>query len=141
MAVPSLIAVNLQAKTATGILLGILNIQNVTGSQGNDILVGDANNNVLIDKAGQNLIIGGGGADSLTDGGGSGDILISGTTAYDTNQAALEALLATWVRTDLSYATRVAALLSGVGYTDATGSHTAALDANSTVNGGPGGPK
>jgi Ca2+-binding RTX toxin-like protein len=117
----------------------------VTGGQGNDILVGDNNPSVFIETAGRNLIIGGGGKDTLT-GGSGGDILIGGRTAYDTNVAALDALLATWSRTDLSYNARVAALQSGVSYLDSTGTHSAALTpsnvfddaASDILNGGSG---
>jgi hypothetical protein len=121
--------VNLLSALATG-TGGIHNIRNVTGGLGNDILVGDANADVFTETAGRNILIGGAGADTLT-GGSGGDILIGGTTDYDTNAAALQALLANWTRTDLDYSHRVALLLTGVSYTDSSGSHTAAL--NSTT--------
>jgi Ca2+-binding RTX toxin-like protein len=124
---------NLQSLSATG-TAGIANVQNVTGSAvGGDILVGDGNNNVLTENAGDNLVIGGGGADTLTGGSGS-DILIAGSTIYDRNVAALEALLATWDNPSLSFALRVASLQSGVSYTDGSGTHLAALAAHSTVS-------
>ncbi len=119
------IYVNLLTAAATG-TGGVASIANVTGGQGNDILVGDNNPNILIETAGRNLIIGEGGKDTLTAGSG-GDILIGGRTAYDTNVAALDALLTTWSRTDLSYNARVATLQSGVSYVDSTGTHIAAL--------------
>jgi hypothetical protein len=50
--------------------------------------------------------VGGGGADVLH-GGGGGDILIGGTTDYDGNLSALNAVMAEWGRTDADYATRV----------------------------------
>ncbi len=126
------ITVNLQTLVATG-TAAIANIQNVTGGQGNDILVGNGGNNVLTEHTGDNLVIGGGGADTLIGGSGS-DILIAGSTIYDQNVAALDALLAAWDDTTLSYSQRVADLLSGVSYTDGAGTHTAALDADSTVS-------
>lgn len=126
------IYVNLLTASATG-TGGLANIANVTGGQGNDILVGDNNANVLIETAGRNLIIGEGGKDTLTAGSG-GDLLIGGRTAFDTNVAALDALLATWSRTDLSYAARIAALQSGVSYVDSTGPHTAALNASTVFD-------
>src|SRR6185312_6320704 len=53
---------NLKTLTSTD-TGGIADIQNVTGGQGADILVGDANNNLLIgSKGSSNLIIGGGGS-------------------------------------------------------------------------------
>jgi Ca2+-binding RTX toxin-like protein len=78
---------------------GVLHIANVTGSVGNDLLVGDANANVLIGGTGRNLLIGGAGADSLTGGGGE-NILIAGYTSYDQNLAALNAIFAEWTSAD-----------------------------------------
>src|SRR5262249_37709631 len=63
------VTVNLARGTATG-LAGISNIENVTGGQGNNLLVGDANANVLTGGAGRNILIGGAGLDQLTGGGG-----------------------------------------------------------------------
>ena len=126
------IYVNLQSLVATG-TGGIANVQNVTGGQGNDVLVGNGGNNVLKETGGQNLVIGGGGSDTLI-GGSGGDILIAGSTVYDQNAAALDALVAVWDSSTLSYDLRVADLLSGVTYTDGSGTHTAALDADSTVS-------
>jgi hypothetical protein len=127
--------VNLQTLAASG-TAGIANVQNATGSAvGGDILVGGGNSNVLTENAGDNLVIGGGGSDTLKGGSGSGsDILIAGSTIYDQNVAALDALLAAWDNPSMSYSLRVATLLSGVSYTDSTGTHTAALDADSTVS-------
>jgi hypothetical protein len=130
--------VNLRTGTATG-TGGIANVQNVTGGQGNDILVGDGQGNMLIDRSGRNLLVGGGGADSLV-GGNNGDILIDGTTAFDTNVAALDAILTEWARTDQNYLQRVAALQAGVAYTDAGGAEVAALTADGTVFPGGAGP-
>jgi hypothetical protein len=120
------IYVNLLTGTATG-TGGIANIRNVNGGQGNDILVGDNNANVFTETGGSNLLIGGGGKDSPTAGSG-GDILIGGRTSYDTNAAALQALLAAWDQAAVGYGDRVAALQAGVTYTDGTGTHTAALN-------------
>ena len=92
----------------------VSNIQNVTGSQGNDLLVGDANPNVLIGGTGRNVLIGGAGSDTVNAGPSSDDnILIGGTTAWDTNLAALEAIMAEWTRTDLNYADRFSDLTNG----------------------------
>ena len=103
------IYVNLQSLVATG-TGGIANVQNVTGGQGNDVLVGNGGNNVLKETGGQNLVIGGGGSDTLI-GGSGGDILIAGSTVYDQNAAALDALVAVWDSSTLSYDLRVADLL------------------------------
>jgi hypothetical protein len=91
---------------------GIANIQNVSGSQGNNILVGDANANVLTAGAGRSIVIGGTGADTLT-GGTHDDILVAARTSYDSDLTALNALLAEWIRTDLNYKSRVNDIMVG----------------------------
>jgi hypothetical protein len=108
------ITVDLGLGTATGVGGGVAGIANVTGSQGNDILVGDANANVLVGRTGRNLIIGGGGADQLFGGGGD-NILIGGTTAYDQNLTALQAIMNEFTRTDLNFHQRVAHIMNGTG--------------------------
>jgi Ca2+-binding RTX toxin-like protein len=65
------------------------------GGDGNDILLGGEGNDKLLSGQGSDLLIGGRGADKL-DGGGGDDLLIAGFTAFDTNHAALEAILAEW---------------------------------------------
>jgi hypothetical protein len=77
---------------------GISGIRNVTGSMnGGDILVGDANANKLTTSKGHNILIGGsGGSDTLTSSSHGIDILIAGTTNYDSNIAALQTILTTW---------------------------------------------
>ena len=104
---------------------GISNIRNVTGSQGNDLIVGDANSNVLKGGTGRNVIIGGTGPDTLDASGASSDnILIGGTTDFDTNLAALDAIFAEWTRTDLppasSFDIRFSDLSSGKNQAHAT---------------------
>ena len=73
-----------------------------TGS-GNDVLIGGAGKDTLTDTGtGHNILIGGAGVDTLT--GNGNDILISGTTNYDSNTsaniAALDAILAEWSSSD-----------------------------------------
>jgi len=91
----------------------------LNGGGGNDVLVGGGGTDVLIGGAGRNLIIAGSGptriyagtpgvASSTKD----GSILIAGTTAYDSNPAALYAIMQVWTST-ASYAQRIAALRSG----------------------------
>ena len=65
------------------------------GGDGNDILLGGEGNDKLESGQGSNLLIGGRGGDQLKGGGGD-DLLIAGFTAFDANQAALEAILAEW---------------------------------------------
>ena len=96
---------------ATGVDGGVTNIQNVTGSNGNSMLVGDASANVLLGGTGRNILIGDGGADSITGGGGD-NILIGDSTIWDANLTALQAIFAEWTRTDLSFEQRLAHLIS-----------------------------
>jgi hypothetical protein len=106
------IYVNLRTRVATG-TGGISGIQQVYGGQGNDILVGTGSGIVLQDLAGNNLIIGGSGQATI-DSGSDQDIVIAGTTKYDTNASALAAIEAYWSDTSIPEATRVAQL-SGSG--------------------------
>jgi Ca2+-binding RTX toxin-like protein len=108
------VTVNLQLSTSSGLSSGISGIQNVIGSAGNDILVGNGGN-VLKGGAGRDLIIAGA-LGSIIDGGEDEDILIGGTTDYDTDAAALIAVMAEWSRQDRindDYLTRVANLMNG----------------------------
>ncbi len=78
------------------------------GGGGNDVIIGGPRTNFIAGGPGRNLLIGGGGGGNpnyiL---GTSGDNLeISGTTSYDTNQAALDAILQEWASGD-SYSVRV----------------------------------
>jgi hypothetical protein len=89
------ILVDLLLHSASLVGKGVFNVANVHGSHGNDLLVGDANANVLIGGTGRNVLIGDGGSDTIT--GGSGfNLLIGGTTVYDANLAALQALMQYW---------------------------------------------
>ena len=126
------VLVNLPLGTATGVAGGISNIQNVTGSIGNDILVGDANANVLVGGTGRNLIIGEGGPDQLF--GGGDNILIGGTTAYDQNLTALDAIMAEFTRTDQNFHQRVSAIMIGGGFNGAFVLNTATLFDDGATN-------
>lgn len=59
----------------------IVNVENVTGSQGDDVLIGDDNDNVLDGSGGADFILGGGGGDTLL--GGEGDDNIRGEAGDD----------------------------------------------------------
>jgi autotransporter-associated beta strand protein len=125
------VTVDLTTGSATNVNGGaagaVTNIQNVRGGSGADlltgnggnILVGGGGNDTLIDAytgstaTGRSLLIGGTGGASLT-AGSAGDILISGKTSYDTNNAALAAILAEWQSAD-DYNTRFTKLQAGVG--------------------------
>ena len=114
-----------------------------TGS-GNNVLIGGSGKNTLTDtSSGDNILIGGAGADSIT--GNGNDILISGTTSYDSNTsaniAALDAILAEWSSSD-PYSLRISKIMSGVGSggTDALNSSTCQSDGvTNTVSDGPSG--
>ena len=87
-----------------------------TGS-GDNILIGEAADTTLTDTStGRGILIGAGaGGDTLV--GNRSDILVSGTTLYDSNtpanQAALDAILGEWASSD-SYATRIRLITRGV---------------------------
>ncbi|HKB40616.1 MAG TPA: hypothetical protein VKD72_29590, partial [Gemmataceae bacterium] len=74
------------------------------GGPGNDILRGGAGNDVLEGGSGEDDLQGGGGRDLLIGGNGADvlsgqegeDILIGGTTSYDADTVALQAILAEW---------------------------------------------
>jgi hypothetical protein len=111
--------VNLVTGVATGVGAGISNIQNVTGASGGpagsyNILVGNGGNVLTGGTGRRNLLIAGASASTLL-GGDDDDILIGGTAAYDTDRAALLAIMAEWTRTDEDCGTRVFNLTHGVG--------------------------
>src|SRR5207249_4294427 len=78
----------------------------VDGGPGNDILMAGAGNVQLHGGPGRDLLISRGGA-HLLDGGTGEDILIGGTTDYDANPAALQAIVREWTRPETAYADRV----------------------------------
>ncbi|MFM7112881.1 MAG: beta strand repeat-containing protein [Planctomycetota bacterium] len=93
------------------------------GLDGNDILRGARRASVLVGGngadslaagTGRSILIGGAGADAIA-GGTADDLVIHGSTRYDANTAALDALLAEWSRTTATYAQRVSRLRTGVG--------------------------
>jgi hypothetical protein len=125
--------VDLATGTATGIGGGasgaVLHIINVIGGNGGNTLIGDDNGNILIGGSGvdtidggswRSLLIGGGASDHITGGSststGGGDILIGGTTNYNsdtlTNMKALMAILAEWQSSD-PYSTRFTDINTG----------------------------
>jgi Ca2+-binding RTX toxin-like protein len=77
------------------------------GGGGNDALLGDAPGDLLYGGAGRNILIGTGG-DRLVSNGGQ-DVLLAGSTAFDSDEVALAAILAEWSSAD-SLAVRVANL-------------------------------
>jgi hypothetical protein len=108
------IFVDLLLGYATGVTGGISGFENVTGSQGNNLIVGDAKANKLIGGTGRNVLIGHGGGDTIDASKTSGDnILISASTDWDTNLAALQAIMKEWDRTDRGFDQRYSDLFSG----------------------------
>lgn len=99
------------------------------GRDGNDILVGNAGMDTLVGNNGRDLMIGGQDADTL-DGGNDDDLEIGGATAYDANVAALDAILAEWTSAR-PYADRVNNLLNGGGLSG--GNYLRATPAGRTV--------
>jgi hypothetical protein len=106
------INVDLPLGSATG-FAGIAHIQNVTGSIGNDLLVGDANANTLNGGTLRNIIIGGGGADILTGSVNQDNILIGGTTMWDMNLPDLMLIMHEWLRMDLNFSQRFSDIKDG----------------------------
>jgi len=108
------ILVDLRLGVATGADGGISEFTNVIGSQGNDLIVGNGSPSSIIGGTGRNVIIGGGGGGTIDASVSGGDnILIGGTTDWDTNLAALNAIMAEWDRSDLAFQDRYNDLFSG----------------------------
>ncbi len=105
---------------------------------GNDILIGYAGHDTLTDSGSGRNILMGAGAGGHTFTGNGNDILVSGTTSFDSdtsvNIAALDAVLAEWT-SKTSYAKRIAAITKGVGkrHLDALNSHTIRTDTNAST--------
>jgi hypothetical protein len=89
------ILVDLLLNNASLIGQGVFNMANVTGSQGNSLIVGDAATTALTGGTGRNVLIGGGGTETITGGGGF-NLLIGGSTIYDRNLTALQDLQQYW---------------------------------------------
>jgi hypothetical protein len=97
----------------TSYLFGGKGNDTLTGGAGNDVLVGGDGNDVLKSGTGSQWLIGGLGADTLS-GGAKPDILTAGWTDYDVpttgNLAAIDAIMAVWTSTSLSYDAKIANL-------------------------------
>jgi PKD repeat protein len=81
------------------------------GGWGNDAIFGGDGIDHLAGGFGRDFVVGGAGADTVS---GAGAILVNGTTSYDNDSAAVDAILAAWGDTVLSYAQRIAQLQAGV---------------------------
>jgi hypothetical protein len=130
------VTVNLENNSATrvggGVAGRVFSIQNVHGSNGGSLLIGNGQGNILIGGTGADTLLGGSGAsiligdkgsDTVTGGSGS-DILIGDYTSYDAmttaNEKALMAILAEWQRTDESYNSRFQHINTGEGGVNGT---------------------
>jgi hypothetical protein len=90
--------------SATGVGSSVSNIQNVIGSPYNDVLIGNGNGNVLVGGGGSDVITGGTGRSVLIGGTGTatihgnsgGDLIVRGSTSFDLNPTALDAIFAEW---------------------------------------------
>ena len=96
------------------LILGDFNPNELNGNKGNDVLVGNAGKDKLFGGAGRDLVFGGLGSDELN-GGLEDDLLIHGATQWDADTAALNALRDEWTRLDADYAHRITHLRSGGG--------------------------
>lgn len=106
-----------------------------------NILIGGSATNVITGGSGRSLLIGGTGSATIK-GGPADDLLIAGTTSFDSNHAAPMSILAEWQRTDKTYAQRIADLKHGGGLNGTTkliwGTTVHDDDGADTLTGGPG---
>ncbi len=107
------VTVDLRLGIATAVAGGIHNIQNVIGGSGNDLFVGNGQGNVLRGGTGRNILIAGDSPGTLI-GNVNQDLLVGGTTKYDTNLVALDAIMAEWANS-APYTVRVPLILNGGG--------------------------
>jgi len=103
----------------------ISNIQNVKGASGgaagsSNVLIGNGGN-VLTGGDGRRNLLSASATASQLFGGNDDDILIGGTTNWDSDpqwQTAFTAIMAEWTRTDLGYTDRVNHIMNGGGLND-----------------------
>jgi hypothetical protein len=102
--------VDLKLNLATGVGGGVFNVRNVLAGSGNTLVVGNGNN-FFQGGSGRDVFISGPGPGTLQAGIGEA-ILIGGTTNFDTNVVALNAILTEWSKA-IPYAQRVDDLIFG----------------------------
>jgi Ca2+-binding RTX toxin-like protein len=112
-----------------GIVVGSAGNDTLTAGAGNAVLIGGDGNDTLSGGAGRDLLIGGSGADVVYGGDGD-DILIGGNSYYDEDtkaldQAAINAIMAEWSRTDLEYDARCTSLSVSLNSTTVQGDSVA----------------
>lgn len=91
------------------------------GGGGHDLLFGGVGDDLLVGGDGRDLLVGGLGADRIV-GNPDDDILIAGTTAFDSNETALDAIMAEWT-SSRDTGTRMANLGGTGSGTRANGNH------------------
>jgi Ca2+-binding RTX toxin-like protein len=96
---PVLVDLKLNLAQAGGVKTTVASIQDVLGGQGNNFLVGNGNN-FLVGGSGRDILISGGGNSTLQAGAGEA-VLVGAHYLFDTNLAALNALMAEWSHTYL----------------------------------------
>jgi hypothetical protein len=114
------------------------------GGRGNDVLSGGDGADQLYGDRGRDLLFGGLALDSL-DGGQDDDILISGTSTYETHELALAAIMAEWT-SSRTFSVRKQNLIDGTGsatrlnddYFLVLGSTVSNDNQNDTITGGQG---
>lgn len=109
------VKVNLQKHTATAVGGIVSGFENVNGGSGNDLIVGDDKQNILHGGQGNDVMVGGAGLDFMF--GEAGDDLMIGGTAFNYEQASLEAVWREWTNTDPNddFMTKMGHLLFGGG--------------------------
>jgi Ca2+-binding RTX toxin-like protein len=109
----------LYAFKGSDVIRGGAGMDELIGGDGNDILLGGPDDDVLFGAVGRDILIGGNGRDTLNGAAGE-DVLTGGTTAHDSNDVALLAILAEWQSGRL-IDDRIAYLVNGGGF---NGSYT-----------------
>jgi Ca2+-binding RTX toxin-like protein len=109
---------NITGNNADNTIYGLAGNDSLSGSGGNDVLVGGDGNDTLLGGDGNDLLIGGTGGDTLQGQAGD-DILIGSQTTFDSNQSALDSIMAEWTSAD-SYAQRVSYLTGTAGGANGT---------------------
>jgi hypothetical protein len=103
------VVVDLPLGSATGFAGGISHIEDLIGSAGNDILVGNGGN-LINSGGGSDLLVAGGSGSTLM--GSGADVLVAGTTAADSDLTTLTTALAAWSDPSATFSTRDSELLS-----------------------------
>ncbi|MSR54390.1 MAG: hypothetical protein EXS09_14025, partial [Gemmataceae bacterium] len=101
-------------------LFGEANDDRLIGGKGNNLLGGGSGNDKLTGGTGRDVLIGGAGSDKLAGGGSTGeDLLIGGSTSFDTDLTGLTNIFNEWNSTSI-YEDRIAYLQTGGGLNGTT---------------------